>query len=99
MDYSTFGIFDNIQANLVNIAGEVDSVYTGKYMVTSRTRHVQGQSYRELITAKTQGVPGSAAAGGFNAAPSASDLLSAVQGVLKKSGFDLAAMPIDLTLL
>jgi len=56
-DYTRASLLDPIQVRVANNMGnEVDEVYSGKYLLVARTRHVQGKFYRERLSLESQGV-------------------------------------------
>jgi len=96
VSFTKFGILDAIQYNLANLVGDgLDQAYSGKYVVTSRTRHLQGTRYVERISATSQGTnkDGSGVLmSGMDA--SLGQIVDTVSGVLNGSGLSQVAAAV-----
>lgn len=56
-DYTRVSLLDPVNVRIPTVQGDkVDETYSGKYLVTGRTRHIQGKFYRERLTLESQGV-------------------------------------------
>jgi hypothetical protein len=56
-EFTKFSLLDPVEARLADLTGAaVDEVYSGKYLLMARTRHVQGKFYRERLLLQSQGV-------------------------------------------